>query len=71
MAYYRYLFLAVCLTIMSACTGGDQPEDQAGERTGNHVWKAQENAYRKAQGIAPALEESDIRRRDLMEEQGG
>ena len=56
---------------MSGCTGGDQPEDQAGERTGNHVWKAQENAYRKAQGIAPALEESDIRRRDLMEEQGG
>ncbi|MBK8162099.1 MAG: hypothetical protein IPK65_02770 [Gammaproteobacteria bacterium] len=70
MAHHRYLLLAACLTFFG-CTGGDQPDDQAGDRTGDHVWKGQENAYKKAQEIAPMLEETDIRRRDLMEEQGG
>jgi hypothetical protein len=68
MRSHRYFPPAACLLVLSACSGGGEP---ANDGSSDHVWKAQENAYRKAQEVAPMLDETDRRRRELMEEQGG
>lgn len=68
MRSHRYYFAAACLLVLSACSGASEP---ANGGSSDHVWKTQENAYRKAQEVAPMLDETDQRRRELMEEQGG
>ncbi len=71
MRFYRCFFPAACLLILSACSGSDAPAERARDGSGDHVWKTQENAYRKAQKVAPMLEDTDQHRRELMEQQGG
>ncbi len=71
MRFYRSLVHVACLLVLSACSGDGGPEGSAGDGSVDHVWKAQENAYNQAQDVAPMLEETEQRRRGLMEEQGG
>lgn len=70
MRYFWRFTLLGCLLI-SACADDTDPVERDAERVGDHVWQAQENAYRKAQDVAPMLEETDQQRRALLEQQGG
>jgi hypothetical protein len=56
--------------IVSGCSGSGGSTEHAADKAGDHVWQAQENAYRKAQDIAPMLNEADLRQRALLEQQG-
>lgn len=70
MKYPWQLILMGCLSIFG-CTDSGGPAGPAADKTGGHVWQNQENAYRKAQDVAPMLEEADRRQRDALQQQGG
>lgn len=53
------------------CAESDGPDESGAERSDSHVWQSQENAYRKAQNVAPMLDEADQRQRRQLEQQGG
>jgi hypothetical protein len=63
------LILIGCVGV--GCSDSGDPIEPVADKTGGHVWQAQENAYRKAQDVAPMLEKADQRERHLMEQQGG
>lgn len=65
------LILAGFLTAIFGCSNDDNSVESAAKQTSDHVWKAQENAYRKAQNVAPMLDEADRHQRDQLEQQGG
>lgn len=69
MKYPWHWFLPICLFV-PGCSDSNEPEDTA-DRSGGRVWQVQEDAYRKAQEMAPMLEEAERRRRDILQQQGG
>jgi hypothetical protein len=62
------LILMGCL--IHGCSDSGTPTEPAADKSG-HVWQAQENAYRKAQNLAPMLEDADWQQRHALEQQGG
>lgn len=70
MNHLRQMILAGYL-FAAGCSDGGNPDQDASPQGNASVWQAQEQAYRKAQQVAPVLDEADRRQREQMEQQGG
>lgn len=57
----RSISLALGLLLLSACSDDREP--------GDHVWKEQTDAIKKAEDVERLLMETDERRRELIEQQ--
>jgi len=68
----KYLWPFILITGLGfGCAERDGASESGADKTGSHVWQAQENAYRKAQNVGPMLDEADQRQRQHLEQQGG